>query len=184
VELVEDVPGDVVECGVGAGKSLAMLGMLTRDQRNPRRLWGFDSFEGLPAPAPEDEPDSAPRKIRAGNFASSEEAVRARMIRYGISEPELARRFVLVPGYFPAAFPQYTGERIALLHLDVDFYQSYKDCLGWFEPKVAPGGVIAFDEYRRSPWIGATRGIEEYYGGPPPGIQKSPTGRRWFLVKQ
>ena len=105
------------------------------------------------------------------------------MNKYGISQAQLEERFILVKGYFPATFPQYSGDRIALLHLDVDLYQSYKDCLEWFEPKVAPGGVIAFDEYGRRGWVGATRAIDEYFGGPPPGIQKSDKLNRWFLIK-
>jgi hypothetical protein len=183
LELVENVPGDIVECGVGAGKSLFMLGLLTEDRKHPRRLWGFDSFQGLPAPAHEDEPDSAPKRIKAGKYAHSEAEVRARMISNGISETNLAKRFVFVQGYFPTSFPQYAGKRVALLHLDVDLYQSYKDCLEWFEPKVARGGAITCDEYRQPKWIGATRAIEEYYGGPPPGIQKSPHWDRWFWIK-
>src|SRR2546427_6243350 len=40
VELIEDVPGDIVECGVGAGRSLFLLGVLTDGGRHPRRVWG------------------------------------------------------------------------------------------------------------------------------------------------
>jgi O-methyltransferase len=183
VDLIEEVPGDIVECGVGAGKSLYMLGVLTEKGKHPRRLWGFDSFRGLPPPAPEDEADTDPGTIRAGKYAYRVSDVRARMISYGMSKAQLKKRFVFVKGYFPDSFPQYSGGPIALLHLDVDLYQSYKDCLEWFEPLVAPGGVIAFDEYRHSGWAGATRGIEEYFGGPPPGIQKASRWNRWFLVK-
>lgn len=184
VELIEDVPGDIVECGVGAGKSLFLLGVLTDGGRHLRRVWGFDSFQGLPDPSPHDRVDRRPQKVKAGKLSHGEEEVRARMIGYGTSETKLANRFVFVAGYFPHSFPQYPGGLIALLHLDVDLYQSYKDCLEWFEPMVVPGGVIAFDEYRSANWPGATPAIEEYYGGPPPGIQRSPHWNRWFLVKR
>jgi hypothetical protein len=109
-----------VECGVGAGKSLFLLGVLTDGGRHPRRVWGFDSFQGLPAPSPQDRGDRRPEKIKAGKLSHSEEEVRARMISYGTSETKLANRFVHVAGYFPHSFPQYTGGPIALLHLDVD----------------------------------------------------------------
>ena len=184
IDLIEDVPGDIVECGVGAGRSLYLLASLTEGGTQPRRLWGFDSFQGLPPPGPHDQAERRPGKIKAGKLAYSEEEVRARLIAYGASERKLAERVVFVPGYFPKSFPRYTGGPIALLHLDVDLYQSYRDCLDFFEPKVAPGGVVAFDEYRSGQWHGATRGIEEYFGGPPPGIQRSPGWNRWFLVKR
>src|SRR5438128_9466954 len=64
VELIEYVPGDIVECGVEEGASLLMLAALTEGGRFPRRVWGFDSFEGLPAPAPQDEPEREPELIQ------------------------------------------------------------------------------------------------------------------------
>jgi hypothetical protein len=164
VELIDDVPGDIVECGVNKGASLLMLAALTEDGRYPRRVWGFDSFEGLPGRAPQDEPDRKPDLIKAGRLAESEAAVRIRLLRSGISRKEFESRFVLVKGWFPTTFADYADGPIALLHLDVDLYQSYKDCLEWLEPRVAAGGVIAFDEYEGK-WVGARRAIEEYFGG-------------------
>jgi O-methyltransferase len=183
VELIEDVPGDIVECGVGAGKTLYMLAALTAHGKNKRHLWGFDSFEGLPPPTPEDEPGSAPQKIRGGMYAHSENEVRARLISYGVTNAQLKRRFTFVKGFFPETFPRYPGGPIALLHIDVDLYQSNRDCLEWFEPLVVPGGVIAFDEYRNPAWVGATLAIDQYFGGSPPGIRKAPIKNRWFLIK-
>jgi predicted O-methyltransferase YrrM len=184
VRLIEGVPGDIVECGVGAGKTLYMLAALTEQGRHERRIWAFDSFAGLPPPAPEDRADAAPQGIRTGLYAHSEAEVRARLLDYGVTKAQLRRRFTFVQGFFPQGFPQYSGDPIALLHLDADLYRSNRDCLEWFEPLVAPGGVIAFDEYRNPAWVGATRAIDEYYGGPPPGIQEGPIRNRWFLVKR
>ena len=183
VDLIDEVPGDIVECGVGSGKTLYMLAALTETGKRPRRVWGFDSFQGLPPPAPEDRPDTAPRKIRAGKYAHSREEIEARLLAYGISQRSLNERFILVQGFFPAGFERYSGKPIALLHLDVDLYRSHKDCLEWFEPLVAPGGVIAFDEYRNPSWPGATQAIDEYFGDPPPGLRKAPDWNRWFLVR-
>lgn len=183
VGLIEDVPGAIVECGVGAGKSLFLLATMTEGGKHPRKLWGFDSFQGLPAATPEDEAETMTRKLRPGKFAHDQDDVLAYLVSYGMDEERVAERVVLVPGYFPDSFGQYDGGPIALLHLDVDLYQSYKDCLEFFEPFVVPGGVVAFDEYRSPQWPGAAKSIDEYYGGPPPGAQTSSHWNRWFLVK-
>src|SRR3990167_9000120 len=50
MRLIENVEGDIVECGVGAGRSLMYWLTLAYDSPKPRHLWGFDSFEGLPQP--------------------------------------------------------------------------------------------------------------------------------------
>jgi hypothetical protein len=183
VQVIENVPGEIVECGVGGGLSLGMLGLLTEDGEQRRRIWGFDSFEGLPEPSAQDEAHREPERVKAGRLAHGEAEVRAGLVGAGFSNRDLKRRFVLVKGFFPVSFPQYSGDRIALLHLDVDLYQSYKDCLEWFEPLVVPGGVIAFDEYRSRHWVGATAAVDEYFGGPPPGIQRSSRLNRWFWIK-
>jgi O-methyltransferase len=181
-DLIEDVPGDIVECGVGAGKTLFVLGILSEGGTHVRRVWAFDSFQGLPAAGQEDEPERAPKRFRAGKLSTSEETVRTRLTSYGMPRKTLDR-IAFVPGFFPHSFSTYAGGPIALLHLDVDLYQSYKDCLEFFEPMVVPGGVVAFDEYESSNWPGAKRAIDEYYGGRPPGIRRSPHWNRFYLVK-
>ena len=39
-EKLKDVPGDVVECGVAWGKSLAILGLLVKHGETSRKIWG------------------------------------------------------------------------------------------------------------------------------------------------
>src|SRR3989338_1750422 len=55
LELVHDLDGDIVECGVGWGCSLLYWALLAREEAKGRRIWGFDSFEGFPEPGPEDQ---------------------------------------------------------------------------------------------------------------------------------
>ena len=191
VELIADVPGDIVECGVGNGKSLFLLGLLTEGGKHTRRVWGFDSFEGLPPAQPEDEKASKQpiRKVRARKTARSEAHLRWMILRYrlrprrSISRRQLQERFVFVNGLSPATFTTYADGPIALLHLNLHRYQAHRECLEYFEPKVADGGVVVCDRYRGFKSIGATRAIDDYYGGPPPGFRKSEHARGWFLVK-
>jgi O-methyltransferase len=192
VELIADVPGDIVECGVGNGKSLFWLGLLTEGGKHARRIWGFDSFEGLPPAQPEDEKASkqAIRKVRAKKTTRSEAHLRWMILRYRlrprrrISRRQLQQRFVFVKGLSPATFSTYADGPIALLHLNLHRYQAHRECLEYFEPKVADGGVVVCDRYRGFKSIGATRAVDDYYGGPPPGFRKSEHARGWFLVKR
>src|SRR5947209_8100954 len=54
LEEVSAVRGDLVECGVADGSSLAMLLSLMRAMGQVRFTWGFDSWEGFPAPTDAD----------------------------------------------------------------------------------------------------------------------------------
>lgn len=178
--------GDVVECGVGYGKSLTVLAGLA--QEDNRRVYGFDSFMGFPEPTPEDK---SPRNPKKGEWnVSTEESV------YRLLESHVDRRYVrgnviLVPGYFADTVKDYQGS-IALLHLDGDLYQSYKTCLEALWPKVVSGGVVLFDEYilpehqenlAEYSFPGAIKAIDEFFGDQVQYIREDKTVRRHYLYK-
>ncbi len=55
--------GDVVECGVAAGYTTLIFAALTRPPWTERKIFGYDSFEGLPEPVSKDlGPESIARK--------------------------------------------------------------------------------------------------------------------------
>jgi len=92
----------------------------------------------------------------------------------------------LVPGYFNDTLKTYQGQ-VALLHLDVDLYDSYKVCLETLYPKVATGGVILFDEYAEPTdlknWPGAKKAIDEFLGENKKYLERDKFGK-WFYVKR
>jgi hypothetical protein len=55
ITKTSDVPGDIVECGVGAGISMLLMAHVVHVRQLDKQLWGFDSFEGFPEPTPEDD---------------------------------------------------------------------------------------------------------------------------------
>lgn len=151
-QSVVHLPGTIVECGVGMGRSLLYLANAGKG----RAVWGFDSFQGFPEPAPEDSSSRTPQK---GDWAgTSPKDVQQVLKAAGVPTENVH----LIPGFFPDSFSAYDGSPIALLHIDVDLYQSYKDCLDFFYPFVVKGGVILFDEYNDANWPGATKAIDEF----------------------
>lgn len=145
--------GDVVECGVGKARTLLYFGFLIEREGAQRNLWGFDSFEGFPEPTVEDTSSRNPKK---GEWAYlTPDDVRTIFRTAGVHvQPKL------VKGFFVNTVDTYDGKGIALLHLDVDLYQSYLDCFPLIE-KVVPGGVVMFDEYKTDAFPGATKAIDE-----------------------
>ncbi len=186
-DSIQDIPGDVVECGVGKGNSFFKLCYLAQVEGRNRTVWGFDSFEGFPAPAPE---DASPRNPKAGDWkVATVDSMYRRLALSGL----LDRRFLqnnvrLMKGFFDQSLVQYSGSQVAFLHLDVDLYESYKTTLEFFWPRVAPGGVVLFDEYRQEKalrnWPGASKAIDEFLGGLRSQIQHDPYVDRYFIRKQ
>jgi len=162
---ISEIGGDIVECGVGCGQTLLILSIIAKnDEKHKRNIWGFDSFEGFPEAT---EEDKRKESLKGGNYhpmQTLEERLKAaRIFDANFTET----RIKLIKGFFEDSLVRYPGNPIAFLHLDVDLYKSYKDCLSQFYPHVVPGGVIAFDEYEggndEKSWPGARKAIDEFF---------------------
>ena len=157
--MVQNIEGDIVECGVSIGHGALLFTLLSDYLNKPRIYYGFDSFEGFPDPIEKDE--ITPIKGK-GFWANPPETV-LKVLRDGrLDEKVINERIRLKKGWFDKTLTQYEG-RIALLHLDCDLYESYKLSLENLYEKVQPGGVIMFDEYNDDRWPGATKAIDEFF---------------------
>lgn len=125
--LAKQLDGDVLEFGVAGGRSLAQFGELLPD----RRIFGFDSFEGLP--------EDWALNIKKGAYAIPAEKMK-----------RVPANATLVVGWFEDSLPKfletYTGS-VALVHIDCDLYSSTATVLRNLAPLLRPGCVIEFDEY-------------------------------------
>jgi O-methyltransferase len=157
------IPGAVVECGVWAGGSSMMAGLSLRDDR---RLFLYDTFEGMPEPTERDvglDGRSAREEWEAKPdwLASSVDEVRANLARVGLSE-----RATLVEGMVEDTIPAEAPDQIALLRLDTDWYESTRHELEHLYPRLVEGGVLIVDDYGH--WQGARQAVDEYFGDDPP----------------
>lgn len=186
LERVRHVRGDVAECGVAGGESLAMLASLVRAKPPARRLYGFDTWRGLPEPAGEDrESDRSVAAARMFDWARPENVV-DELRRHGFTSGEIERSVTLVEGPFADTLPRFRGE-LALFHVDADLYASYRDALTHLWPRLADGGVAALDEYELTElWPGPRRAVDEFVASRPAGeatLEEDESGK-WFLVKR
>lgn len=147
--------GDVVECGCARGGSAALMALSLRQLGEHRNLWLFDTFEGLPAPTAND-PDYEIAELFTGSCLGQLDEVRELFRAQGVAD---GVRFV--KGLFQDTIPRSPIERIALLHIDGDWYDSVKVCLDELYDKVVPGGIIQFDDYGY--WKGARKAVDEFF---------------------
>ena len=144
--LADDIAGDLVECGVWRGGAcILMRAVLAAHGDETRRVWVADSFAGLP------RPDSANYKadkgLRGDLFASilgvSESDVRANFERYRLLDDQV--RFL--PGWFKDTLHDAPIDRIAVLRLDGDLYESTIQALEALYPRLSPGGFCIIDDF-------------------------------------
>ena len=175
--------GDVAECGVWKAQTLLPIAMFVRRRARGKRVWGFDSFQGLDDTVSRDLGlgGAHDERKRIGGFAdTSLEAIQRRVRAFGLSDT-----VKLVPGYFRDTLPRHADLRFAFVHLDCVLYESYRQCLEFFYPRMAQGGVILLDEYNDPPWPGCRQAVDEFMTGRPEAIQRTSSDRyiKYFIRK-
>jgi O-methyltransferase len=144
--LAEEVSGDLVECGVWrGGASILMRAVLAAYGDQTRRVWLADSFAGVPPPdAKNYTADKGDRlHLAAPILAVSEKDVRASFQRYGLLDEQV--RFL--SGWFKDTLHDAPIDRIAVLRLDGDLYESTIQALDALYSRLSPGGFCIIDDY-------------------------------------
>lgn len=139
--LAASVPpnGAIVEIGAFTGKSTCFLarGAL----RSNARVWAIDPWELLPG-----ELNGMGRKI-AG---TREEA--HRLFRENVKKCGFADRIFEVQAFSHQAAERWPAIPIDLIHIDgLHTYPGVKQDIADWAPRLAPGGLIAFDDYSSEP---------------------------------
>jgi len=149
--LTRNVLGDFVECGVCNGGSAAAIACALRE--TGRRIWLYDSFEGLPMPK---EVDGSFAATYVGGCVGAEEKVREAM--------QIARfpeeRCVTRKGWFADTFRAPLPQAVSLLHIDADWYESVTLSLRTFYDLVPEGGIIVLDDFGH--WEGCREAFYDF----------------------
>lgn len=153
-----NIEGDLIETGVWRGGTVIfMRGILKAFAVTDRIVWAADSFEGLPKPDAEKYPEDKDDKFYTfDELRVSLEIVKNNFRKYGLLDEQV--RFL--KGWFKDTLPTAPIEKIAVLRLDGDMYESTMDALTHLYPKVSPGGYIIIDDWGSVE--GCRKAVEEY----------------------
>jgi hypothetical protein len=153
----ERIPGDLIECGVWrGGTTVFMRGFLKAFGIADRAVWVADSFAGLPPPSlPQDE-DNDLSAVKYPMLAISLETVQDLFARYNLLDGQV--RFL--HGWFQDTLPRAPIERLAMLRIDGDLYESTWDALSALYPKLSAGGFVIVDDYHCIP--ACRQAVDEY----------------------
>ena len=168
-ELAEKnkIDGAFVECGVWKGGCSAVMAFVAEKAKSNRKVWLFDSFEGLPEPTKEDgnmakdyANNKAGGKLKTINeCVSSLEDVKEVFFKILKINPQ---NIVIKKGWFQNTLPVAKNEigPISILRLDGDWYDSTKCCLDNLYDNVIISGYIIIDDYGH--WEGTRRALDEF----------------------
>jgi len=144
--LRNNTPGDLFEAGVWrGGASILMRGVLKAYGDTHRIVWLADSFQGLPHADAVRYPADAGDRLADFNayLGVPLQEVKNNFARYGLLDEQV--RFLA--GWFRDTLPGAPVERIAVLRLDGDMYESTMDILESLYWRVSPGGYVVIDDY-------------------------------------
>jgi O-methyltransferase len=147
--LCDRVPGDLIETGVWRGGAVIFMRALLRAYGiQDRNVWAADSFCGLPEPDlaryPADRNDICYQREFT---AVSLDQVKGNFELYNL----LDEKVQFLKGWFKETLPDAPIERLALLRLDGDMYQSTMEGLVHLYPKLSRGGFVIVDDYGAGP---------------------------------
>jgi O-methyltransferase len=142
--------GDFWECGVYRGGTAALLAQILKDSRTAKKLYLFDSFEGMPATDPEKD------WHKKGDFSdTSLDSVSASI--------QAADHCIFKKGFIPDTFAGLEDSRISFAHIDVDIYKSIMDSLDFIWPSLVVGGFIVFDDYGFKTCASARKAVDQFF---------------------
>ena len=166
-DLISDVKGSIVECGVHRGNNLFLLSHLSSIMEPyafNRKVIGFDTFEGFQSLSDKDDPI-----LSSNDFANTDYDRLVEFAQLNDKNRPVGHipKLELVKGDAVQTIPRYVEEHpellIALLYLDFDIYEPTRVALEHLRPLVVRGGIIAFDELASQKWQGETMAFKEAF---------------------
>jgi len=152
---VKGIPGDIVEFGIFQGWWVNYLWQATESLGLRRRIYGFDSFEGLSEPHPERDQSF----WKKGQYACGLEQV-SKNVRLA-ERPRLR----LVKGFFETSLRSAEAllvEQFCYARIDCDIYQPALECLRYLGPRLSDGAIVVFDDWPHVRGFGEQRALEEW----------------------
>jgi O-methyltransferase len=145
------------EVGTFRGGSAALLAAALRTfAGSERELHVVDTFEGhLDSTFSEHDPELQRGKFRQVSYEDVRE--------YLAAFPNL----LVHKGDAASVIKRWPERRYSLIHLDVDLYRPTLECLEYFGPRLAEGGIIVMDDYEAPTCPGVSRATHEYLAGTP-----------------
>lgn len=150
------IDGCYVECGVAAGAQIiAMIHAAPN-----KEIWAFDSFEGIPLPSNRDDQMPGIRMLSVNEQKKLPAPGEQELISSGATAVSVFdfmnhvtnavgehSNLHISLGWFEHTVPKFEGEKIALLRLDGDLYNSTLVCLKELFKKVVKGGCVIIDDW-------------------------------------
>ena len=149
---INNIAGSIAEVGVFKGTTARLF----HDFFSDKEILLFDTFEGF------DQRDISHMKESSKENLASKTVFNSSLesVQDFVGNSESVK---LIPGYFPETTRGIDPEnQYALVHLDADLYSPQFSGLGYFYPRMTPGGVIIIHDCNNE-FTGSKRALNEFF---------------------
>ena len=170
---IKNVNGSIIECGVLHGAGLmawAKLSSIFEPANHTRRVYGFDTFEGVTSLTDKDTNTGESINFGEGKMeGSSYEELQKVIELYDINRPlSHIPKIKLIKGDIVETAPKFLENHphvvVSLLYLDLVIYKPTKVALEVFLPRMVKGSIIVFDELNADVYPGETLAVNDVVG--------------------
>ena len=143
--LKNNIEGDFIETGVWKGGTCIFVAALFKVyEATDRKVWVADSFQGLPEPDVEKYPDDEGDDLYTiEQLRVSLDQVKDNFKRFNVLDDNVQ----FLKGWFKDTLPTAPIDKLSIIRLDGDMYESTMDGLVNLYHKLSPGGFIIIDDY-------------------------------------
>lgn len=164
VHATANFRGSTAECGVYTGVTSAIICETLKDTYKGKELHlGFDSFEGLPAPGPNDG------VWKEGHLSSPLEVASEHLAEFDFCK--------LIRGWIPESLEYVSDRSFRFVHIDLDLAEPTLKALEFFYPRVVCGGILLFDDYGFHSCPGARVAVDSFMAGNMESVVELVTGQ-------
>ena len=166
--ILNDIPGDFVECGVFMGGSCMIMAEVLKHYKQERDIWMYDTFSGVPIPEA-NELTKENENLRdwyveqkVDSFGNSNWCYSSLQdVKQNFAECNYLGQVRFIEGIVEDTIPANSPVSIALLRIDVDLAKPTRHVLNHFYPKLVKNGHLILDDYGHFPMVKAT--VDDYF---------------------
>lgn len=145
IKSTNKIEGDIAEVGVYKGGSAKLISEANQE----KELHLFDTFNGLPGPCQHDDNNHFKENDYIGTLNEVEELLKD------------YSNINFYKGIFPQTSKPVKNKKFSFIHLDVDLYESTKDSLEFFYPRMSKGAILISHDYTSAP--GVKKAFDEFF---------------------
>ena len=152
----ENIEGDIVECGVYNGNTMAFIGEINDELNLNKKIWGYDTFNGFVENSFTDNDIDLKTRRKVENDSSdiyySLNEVKKNIIQ---NNKKNFDKYIFIEGDILETLNNKDNypNKISFLRLDTDIYKTTKKQLEILYDKLVQGGVLHIDDYGLCPGV-------------------------------